>query len=292
MSDIVIGIIAGSIVALISFALGLLGQTWYGKLQEKRQQQRNALKHHFLDLNKKTITPLILQFKKLENHLGEISDGGQDRYWGSHDIRSFLNVLEIDWEVFSLHFPKQAVTIDSLIDRINDHNKESDKLIELLEGHLNKIYPLTRSIKEPPFLNGELLGFLRTTIFQIARNEYGYTNSIYPVTHDFNAASIVKENEYWALVNTPKGNRVKYAVLTTQEETENCKKSLVALQNSLEFQEKAYLLFENANMIMGNIRLIVDSLVFLRQCYIELGKTLEHLENRPFCQVIFEERSS
>ena len=297
MSDIVVGIIAGSIVALISFVLGLFGQIWYGILQEKRQHQNNALKHHFIDLNEKTITPLILQFETLKNHLGEISSGGQGRHWSPHDVRIFINVSEVYWEVFSLHFPKQAATIDSLIERINNHNKEFDELIELLETHLNKIYPLAGSMKEPPFLAGELLGFMRTTIFQAARNEYALefnenTFEIidnYPITHDFNTSSIVKENEYWSLVNTPRGNGMKYAVLTSQEEAEHCKKSLVAIQSSLELQLKAYTLFNKAYLMMGSIRLIVDSLVFLRQCYTELGKTLKRSESCLFCRVIYEE---
>lgn len=297
MSDIVVGIIAGSIVALISFILGLFGQVWYGTLQEKRQRQRNALKQHFLDLNEKTITPLILQLETLQNHLGEISSGGQGRHWSPHDVKFLLNVSTEDWRVFSLHFPALAVTIDSLVDQVNNHNKEFDELIELLEADLNKIYPLARSKMDPPFLTGELLGFMRTTIFQAARNEYALefnedTFEIidnYPITHDFNTSSIVKENEYWLLVNTPKGNGMKYAILTSQEEAEYCKKNLVALQNSPKFQIKAYNLLEYANLTMGRIGLYVDSLVFLRQCYKELGKILKRSESCPFCRVIYEE---
>lgn len=297
MSDIVIGIIAGSIVALISFILGLFGQIWYGRLQEKRQRQHNSLKQHFLDLNEKTITPLISQLETLQNDLGEISFGGQGRYWSPHDMKFLPRVLTEDWRVFSLHFPAQAATIDSLVDQINNHNKEFDELIKLLEAHLNKIYPLARSIKEPPFLTGELLGFMRTTIFQAARKEYALefnedTFEIidnYPITHDFNKSSIVKENEYWLLVNTPKGNGMKYAILTSKEEAEYCMKSLVALQNSPEFLQEAYKLFEYANLIMGRNRLVADSLAFLRQCYKELGKTLKRVKSCPFCRVIYEE---
>ena len=282
MSDFV----TGSLVAIISFVLGLSGKIiydfWHDNHIEKKEQRKEAMKNHFELLSKKVIYPMISQFKEIHNYWGELSPSGGGRHWSHEDIHLILNVPSEDFKIFALHFSDYSLLIRNLIKKMNEHNSQFDKYIDTLRSQLNSIHPLSTIPLNSSFLYAELTGNLRMTLFQIAHNKY-HDIEIQP-THDFNEAKIIKEGNYWILTNPHES--VGYARLTTQEEALACKTRLSELQNSTELILTALELSSQAETIEQSFPQMVSFLEFILEYHTSLKNIMGKNKKCMYCQAI------
>jgi len=280
MSNIVVGIIAGSIVAVISFIIGLFGQIWYGRFQEKQRKRTESLKNHFLRLNGNVITPLMTKLQSLKNDRGEISQDGKGRHWGTDDANISLDLK--DWNSFSLHFENTAETVQRIIEEINTHNKEYDSYISKLTEKLNKIRPLHSNFITPSIFSSELLRLSMETLSEMASNRFEKTS--YPIIRDFREANVAQEGERWVLKSKFGTN---YATSNSEANCEHYKKMLIDIQNSQNLQKMTYDLENNAVHLITKCSNIHSLLDFIRHSYEKLGKTLDRVDECYYCQIIF-----
>ena len=125
MSEIVVGIIAGSIVAIISFVLGLFGNMWYGNYQEKKRIRKNRLIIHFNDIKELLDKQILLMAKSFQFKNGRLMFGGLTSVYESYDFEE-IGI----YTSFKLHFPELEQEWKQL-------NENAVKLRENLKGSNN-----------------------------------------------------------------------------------------------------------------------------------------------------------
>lgn len=290
MSDIVVGIIAGSIVALISFILGLFGNIGYARYQENRQRQNEALKKHFTDLETYVFKPLIKMLKQIINQQGTLwlYDGEKKVYSNPklfylpmEDIKSLLS--------FNIHFKNKTEDIEKLISNIVDNNE----LTNLFTKNLEKLVRDKTNIPvknvanveagEIPFIYAEVPTYLRLSLSYLAERNIDQKASLSQY-FDFRNAEIKKEYDYWRL----HGSGVAYAQLATEQEAILCKEILIELMESDELQKETHFIFRNASRLEIGARRIAYELDTIIQQHAKYGKLLKRKRECTICKIIFE----
>ncbi len=260
MSDIVVGIIAGSIVALISFVLGLIGNMWYSKLQEKHQEEKNAIRNHFSEIEAIIVSPL-LQFidgLQLRNGYLEATSIMNLREMGDISNYPFPPKLALEtrdeYDSFKAHFPRIEEKLQELIGKTLRHNETakdfSDNIREHIESDSNlpPIKPDNLPIQE---------GVMPMTIGYMLQNLYCIALGHKPI-YDFNKATSEVINSFWMLRVGDTG----FAIVS-KENFENCKSSFIKIQESTNLRSTALEINGSANQITAEFARLVKQLNIL-----------------------------
>lgn len=280
MSDIVIGIIAGSIVALVSFVLGLFGNMWYGHYQEKRHRVSEALRNHFRLLEEKVIQPIVETLWKLKYSHGEISLDGQGRHWSPDDIK-----IELFYETelhnsFRTHFKDFTNQIINVEKEVNNHNEQYDNFVHEIDAEITAKTGLNYG-RKAPCLYPEIFGYFIKTLFDKANNSR--------LSYDFIGATVLqKGNDIWTLCcRSLDGSLHDFALFVSEQQGEECKDNLVGLLESQELLIKALKIgIDGISLNTKTLRLgaALDTMCWE---YTILGKTLKKVDECQYCKVIF-----
>jgi len=292
MSNIVIGIIAGSIVALIAFILGLFGNIWYDRYQENRQRQNRALRKHFTDLEEQYIKPTSEFLSNFSNQCGILTYCNTDaQYSIDAALTSWpTNDLDKNFNCFKEHFSTEASEISGLREQIvinNTNNKSFNKeLGNLLEKRSDipvKDY-FKKSHLEKPFFPHSILLLLRLSYNEIVEIVQGLREKN-EFTFDFRQASFTrKEDNHWLLQLEGR----ELAQVASEAEAELCKRALIELMETDDLQVKGQNLYREAETLKDKAMNISNSLDLVCELFSQYGKSLKRKRACPVCKLIFE----
>ncbi len=285
MSNIVIGIIAGSVVALISFILGLFGQIWYGKHQEKSNRRKDALKKHFEDLEVNAIKPISKILGRVTNSDGTLWERGESSSYSLKDNWPTKDFETGEFLNFKLHFPNQADTMVKLINDVDNHNKTCVSFDAKIKKNLEKKTGLPVRDKGLPFIEDNVPIYLHQTLYHLAVKKLeGDTRST--TYYDFREAEIKDKND--SLWVTTKGPGAIYAKLTNMAEATSFKSAIIELMESPQLQKEMYDIYTEARLLEIVSRYCASVLEFTCDQHDKYGKLLKRKRDCPICKVIFE----
>lgn len=292
MNQIVVGIIAGSIVSLSSFIIGLFGQIWYGKYQEKRQRQKEALRKHFADLAERYIVPTSAFLSNISNREGVLTYTNVAAQYSIDATQTSwpMNNLNQDFICFKEHFSTEASEISGLREQIvinNTNNKSFNKELEnLLEkrSHIPVKDYFKKSHLEKPFFSHSILSFFRFSYNEIAEIVQGLREKN-EFIFDFRQASFTrKEDNHWLLQLEGK----ELAQVTNKAEAELCKRALIELMETDDLQVKGQNLYREAETLKDKARNLSSGLDLVCEQFGQYGKLLKRKRTCPVCKLIFE----
>lgn len=292
MSNIVIGIIAGSIVALISFILGLFGNIWYARYQENRQRQNKALKKHFTDLEKQYIKPTSEFLSNISNREGVLTYTNVEAQYSIDAIQTSwpMNNLNQDFICFKEHFSTEASEISGLREQIVINNTNNKSFNKELENLLEKRYHIPvkdyfkKSQLEKPFFSHSILSFFRLSYNEITEIVQGLREKN-EFIFDFRQASLTrKEDNHWLLQLEGR----ELAQVTSKAEAELCKRALIELMETADLQVKGQNLYREAETLKDKARNLSSGLDLVCEQFGQYGKLLKRKRTCPACKLIFE----
>jgi len=281
MSNIVVGIIAGSIVALISFIFGLFGQIWYGKYQEKRQKQKEALKNHFSDLEEYTIKPLIESLEDTHNRRGYILYVNR--------AKQDINVNKTDWPIridsdkfleFKSHFSNQANKITALINSAHNHNREQESFDAQLIRCLRE-----RVCKNELVYEGVASQVLRYGLHAIYMEGI---EKLEDVKNTLNFETVEIENNIWR-VRSSMGH---FAEVPTEEEALEIIEEVPKIITESTLLNKMKDIIINTETLLEKVKELVSTSKFIIEQYTKYGYLLKRKNSCTTCKLIFEEHST
>lgn len=278
MSDIVVGIIAGSIVALIAFIFGLFGQIWYGKYQEKRQKQKEALKNHFSDLEQFIIKPLIESLENTHDRRGYIIYVNRAK----HDI----NIHKTKWPIridsdkfieFKAHFPNHANKITALVNSAHKHNRAQEsfdaQLIRLLRERVAKNEPVYEDVAS------QVLRYGLHAIYMEGIEKLEY------VQDTLNFEKVEIENNIWR-VRSSMGH---FAELPTEEEACDVINEIPNIITKSTLLNNMKDIIINTETLLEKAKELISTSKFIIEQYTKYGYLLKRKKDCPTCKLIFEE---
>lgn len=274
--------ITGSIVALISFALGLFGNMWYGNYREKKKIQNESLKNHFKQLETNAIKPISKMMERITDSGGTLWEYGDDRaYNPTYRWPPTKAFEEGDFHIFKLHFRSQADAVAELMNKIDKHNEDcqsfTNELKELIE---EKTGLAVREGKECPFIYEHVPTYLRQTLYQLVKSE--------SPTHDFQQTSIERKGDFWRVRTVS----TIYADVTTEREGNSFKNDLTGLMESTSLLKETTDIYLEAQKLEKESRSLASLLDFICDQHDRYGKLLKREESCPICKVIFEEEQT
>lgn len=288
ISNLMIGLISGAIIAIVSFVLGLLGQLWYGRIQETRQRRIEALKKHFTQLQEQYI-------KHTSEFLANVSvqDG---ILFSNHE----MDLSKTAWPIneytgfpsFKVHFPIEANGLLKLKTTIEDSNEKNSSLnSELALSLTNKSnipirdYALGQSISK---FYPIVITFLRFSFLEKLRlksGDLGFGKQKY----NFNEIKIFK-TQYWINNINLFEIRLKddraLAEVETTEQLETCRKALIEISEDNTFAQKVELLDELAKSQKKSLTDLSSSLNTICEIYGNFGSILKKKKPCPTCELI------
>jgi len=292
LNNIVIGIIAGSIVALISFILGLFGNIWYAHYQESRHRKNESQKKHFEDLEKRYIVPTDEFLSNISNSEGILTYTNVEAQYSIDASQTSwpINNLNQDFICFKEHFRTEAIEISGLREEIvfnnNDNRSFNKELENLLEkrSHIPVKDYFKKSHLEKPFFSPSIVSFLRFSYNQIAEIVQELIEKT-EFTFDFRHASFtLKDNNCWLLQLDGR----ELAQVNNEAEAELCKKALIELMDNYDLQLKGQDLYRDAEMLKDKARKLSSSLELVCEQFGQYGKLLKRKKTCPVCKLIFE----
>jgi hypothetical protein len=269
-----------TLIPVFTFILGLLGKIfydmWHDNYIENKQRQKDALKKHFADLEANAIKPISEIMRRITNSGGTL---WEYRKTGAYDPSYNWPTKDFEqgqYAILKLHFPDLARTVTQLTNEVDKHNEDSQSFTNRLKELIEEKTGLTvRKGKERPFIHEHVPSYLRQTLHQLVKSE--------SLTHDFRQATIEREGEFWRVRTTG----TIYAEVTTEQEGNSCKNSLIELMESTALLEEMSDISERAKRIENESRSIADLLDFTCWEYRESEQLLAEEKDCPYCQVIF-----
>jgi len=285
--------ITGSIVAIISFILGLFGNIWYARYQENRQRQIKGLKkHYYNDLNK-FVKSLAEQFRGTYNDLGRITTLIRDEK-GEPLYSSASDNTNVSWPYFkggnapefTSHFAKQAEECDKCINEVISHNEKLKEFEEELSTLLNKKINLQSIAKR---FNSRIPQFLREELCEIVKErksikEKGKRSSFLDRPADWGIIKII-DTKGGFVVTTPDKSWIE---TTSKANATNFGRVLSEILNSEELSVQMRKFFREATKLKAKAQNIARQLNTINRQYSEFGKTLKRKRKCPTCKLIFE----
>ena len=297
MSNIVIGIIAGSIVALISFILGLFGNIWYGNYQEKRQRQSKALKRHFTELEEQYI-------KKTSDFLSNFSNqNGRLTYYNT-DAQYTIDAAQTSWPTndlnknfncFRAHFTTTAEELLKLEKQVKTNNENNKAFNTEIAASLEQksSIPVSDYFKKAnlqvPFFSPSIITFIRLSYMEHMRVQAG-NQEVDDMNFNFHEAvnsPSQKDTNAW-LVELKDGRHL--AKVNNTGEAETCKKALIEIAEDAELVRKGQSLYTSAEELKNWAETLSHHLYLTSEQYSKFGKLLKRKRDCPTCKLIFEEQ--
>jgi hypothetical protein len=294
MSEIVIGIIAGSIVALISFMLGLFGNMWYGNYQENRQRKNEALKKHFSDLEEQYIKPASEFLANISNQEGRLT------FYNIHSQYS-VDAAQTSWptsasdknfDSFKAHFSTTAdelLKLETQVKINNEKNKAFNaEVVASLEEKTG--IPVRDYFKKAklnvPFFYQSIITFIRLSYMEHMRIQTGDKEDD---DLNFNFHEVIyspsQQDNNAGLITLKDGRHI--AVVNNKDEAETCKKALIEVAENIELVEKGQSLYTSAEALKDAVENLSHHLYLICEQYSKFGKLLKRKKGCPTCKLIF-----
>jgi hypothetical protein len=230
------------------------------------------------------IKPMSNIMCRVTNSDGTLWERGESSFyslgynWPTRDFETgeFLN--------FKLHFPSQADTAIKLMNRMDKHNGDCQSFIDKLKESIEAktLIPVVEG-KQPPFLCSNVPVYVVRTLCQLALKKLSGKETA-DLEYDFSKARIDKKSDLWQL----RTNGTVYGHLSTEEQANLCKQSLIELTDSAPLIEKMRDIYSEARWLESGARGLARILDFICDQHDKYGKLLKRKKACPVCQVIFE----
>ena len=268
-------LIIGAAISIVSIILGFVLNAIYENHRDSKKIRNESLKNHFKQLEESAIKPMTGIVGGIANSGGILSIKGAS-YRSPSYADSIRGFKQGGFDIFKLHFLDQAENIAKLLYEVDKHNR-------LFESFTNKLKKIVeektglpvREGKGRPFIYTSVPIYLQRTLCQLIEGQL--------LTHDFRQAKIEKKNDFWEVCTVG----TIYAEITTEEEGNSCKASLITLMESSALLEEMSQILENAKRLENDSKSIANLLDFTCWQYRESQQLLNEEKDCPYCQVIF-----
>jgi hypothetical protein len=289
--------LTGSIVALVSFALGLSGKIiydfWHDNHVDKTQRQKEALKTHFSDLQKNYIKPTSDFLWNISNQNGIlISD--MDETHDSIDLDQTtwpINSIDRYYQCFKSHFPREAnilLELEKDVKKINSDNREANKELSSLLVNKTKIpiYDYNKRI-DPNIASfySLIITFIRFSLSEQVKKPSNELE-LYQPKFDFREVTFSQNNiNSNKLEVCLKDGRV-LAEVNNIEEANTCKNALIEITKDTALALKTNFNNSIANSQKTLIKSISNEFDQICEIYGKFGSILKKKRGCPICKLI------
>jgi hypothetical protein len=294
MSNIVVGIIAGSVVALISFALGLFGNMWYANYQENKQRKNEALKKHFEELEEQFIKPASDFLSNFSNKEGVLAYFNPERQYSidaSHTTWP-TNNKEQNFSCFKAHFTGTAdeiLRLEKLVKKNNDantaFNAEIVALLEQKSGVPVRDYSKKANLKVP-FFSPLIIAFIRFSYMEHMRMPLSDKKVDEP---KFNFNEVVYSPIIVNIIKVRLKDGRDLAEVNNVNEAEACKKALITISEDINLGMRGRRLYRDTEFLKKWAANLSQNLDIICEQHSKFGKVLKKKKDCPICKLIFEE---
>jgi hypothetical protein len=202
---------------------------------------------------------------------GEESYYNPKYYWPTKDFE------DGEFHIFKLHFRSQTERMIELMNEVDKHNETlrlfTSRLKELIE---EKTGLPVREGKGRPFIYTSVPTYLQQTLRQLVENK--------SPKYDFRQARIDTKADCFDVCSVG----LSYAEVTTEDQANSCKNSLIELMESTPLLKEMRQIDGEAKRLERKSKNLASLLDFTRQQYDKYGKILSREKDCPICQVIFE----
>lgn len=285
MSDIVVGIIAGSIVSLISFALGLFGNIWYSSYQENRQRHNEALKQHFADLKEQYIVPTRAFLSNLSNQFGRLLYFNTDEQYSIDAAKTSwpTNDSDQNFECFKAHFASTADKLLKLEKEVNISNEKNQAFNNEISALLMEKTCTSDSDEFKDIIKYMRLAYVEKMRREVTTKDAGELMfNFHEVVYSPNPL-----NKNALIVRLKDGRHL--ATVNSANEAEKFKKALIEVAEDIELVRRGQTLYRDAETLESGARSLSQQFYLTCEQYGKFGKRLKKKKNCLTCKLIFEE---
>ncbi len=285
-----------TIIPVITFAAGLLGKPvydlWRDNYVEKRQRRKDALKHHFTQLNEKYIKPTSDFLFNVSLQNGVIFTDG-------NEASSSIDMAEATWPTvdkllfycFKQHFPKEAKMLLSLEKDVKKNNEDNNKLnlkiVSLIEEK-SKIIVNNFNKKDASnisYFNPFIVTFLRWSLLEFQRTKKSMSNPN-SRKYDFRDIVVSPNNVNSSKFDIKLKDGRQFAIVNDPTEVDNCKQTLIEISEDDNLSLRTKVL----DLIAGSTKDLLKSLSYdldnIYDMYLNFGSILKKKNKCPICEKI------
>jgi len=296
VNNLVIGLISGAIIAVVAFVLGLLGQIWYGRYEETRKRQSEALKKHFTDLEEQYIKPTSEFLSNFSNQNGRLTYYNTDAQYSIDAAQTSwpTNDLDKNFDCFKAHFTTTADELLKLEKQVKINNEKNKAFNAEITASLEEKSSITVSdwfkkanLKEP-FFSPSIITFIRLSYMEHMQIQSG-DKEVDDLNFNFHEAVCSpsqKDNNAW-LVKLKDGRHI--AKVNNTDEAETCKKALIEVAEDIELVRKGQSLYTSAEALKNGAENLSQHFYLICEQHEKFGKALKKKKSCPTCKLIFEE---
>jgi len=260
--------ITGSIVTLIAFILGLLGNMWYGSYQEKKKIRKEQLDKHFKEEIIATISILLKIIEGVKTNHGTIVAPDINRSKTMDDEPfplsfGFENTHE--YEAFTAHYPSIQQSWKEFIKKVWTHNlrveNRIDEIRQILENdkELPQIKKYEEKVAEKIF--PEIPSLLFKGIYDLAtgqRTVLDFSNA--EIKDQFPCRYLILGAYNILVSESDEAIQIEDKVFGVNPRVETYKIKLADIQKSELLREKAIKLSEDCEQLIIELWDIKDKL--------------------------------
>ena len=293
VSNLVIGLVSGAIIAIVSFALGLFGQIWYGRYQETRQRRSEALKKHFEELEEQYIKPTSEFLWNISNENGRLTYYNTEAQYTIDAAQTSwpTNELNNNFDCFKVHFAiaaNELLKLEKEIKLNNDKNKAFNaEIVSSLENKSNiqvSDYFKKSHLKVPCFSHF-VITFIRMSYMEYLRIQSGDKNVDDQL---FNFHEVVyspsQQDNNIVVVGLKDGREL--AKVNNAEEAETCKKALIEIAEDVDLMKNGQVLYTRAEELKNSSKNLAKSFDTICEIYGKFGTVLKKNKKCPTCKLI------